>query len=125
MERVGQHDLICAGKTSYKSWGVFEKLPHALKIWDWKVTAHMETKWGFGKQHGEFQKFVFYSVSTYLKYSLHKHALLRVSSGVYVEAAMFLFSKISLFTVRCETAWELQLHHLEQAWDHTAHRIVY
>lgn len=82
-------------------------------------------KWGFGKRHGEFQKFVLYSVSANLKYSLHKYALSHVSSGVYVEAAMFLFSKLSLFTVCCEAAWELQLHHLEQARDHIAYRIVY
>lgn len=46
-------------------------------------------KWGFGKQHEEFQKFALYSVSTYLKYSLHKYALLHVSSGAYVKAATF------------------------------------
>ena len=62
---------------------------------------------------------------SHLKYSLHKCACLHVSSGAYVEAATFLFSKISLFTLHCEAAWELQLRHLEQAWDPIARCIAY
>lgn len=56
-------------------------------------------KWGFGKPRREFLKFVLSSVNTNLKYVLHKHALLHVSSGVYVWAATICFAKWSLYSV--------------------------
>lgn len=56
-------------------------------------------KWSFGKQYEEFQKFALYSVSTYLKYSLHIYTLFVCFFRCECEGN-HIFSKISLFTAK-------------------------